>query len=106
MFCVGWGGGVISATLKKREAIQNGVRVVSTSPCAGVYLTRSCRLTAPPVPWPARQKPADVGQSLGLPEQLGVVNAEHQDRSTLVSLCTRVRIYCATVRQVHKQLNI
>lgn len=49
-------------------------------------------------PWPARQKPTDVGQSLGLPEQLGVVNAKHQDRSILVSLCTRVRIYYATVK--------
>lgn len=102
MFSDGCGGGegrnVIRATLEKREAIQKRVRVVSTSQCAGVYLTRSCRLTAPPVlcgfPWPARQKPTDVGQSLGLPEQLGVVNAKHQDRSIVSRIVVQTYLLC------------
>lgn len=99
MFCDGWGGGgkegnVIRTTLEKREAIQKRLRVVSSSQC----LKRSCRLTAPPdvcgFPWPARQKPTDVGQSLGLPEQLGVVNAEHQDRSIVSRIVIQTYPLC------------
>lgn len=78
MFCGGWGGGGYVREARSHR-LQKRVRVVSSSRC----LTRSCRAGWRPrgFPWPARHKPTDVGQSLGLPEQLGVVNAKHQDRS-------------------------
>lgn len=88
MFCGGWGGGGgnVREARSHREVCKSGFKL---SVC------RCCRLTC--AGFLGRR---DVGQSLGLPEQLGVVNDKHQDRSIVSRIVIQTYLLCNGLAQL------